>query len=456
MSDTNFHQSDELEQHLHASLHNYAPEAPERLWSGIEVRLQRRRRRMAFWWWLAGAGLALLSAEATFRFYREKQAASGSPATTNGRVERNLPGACPQHCFSSSVDISGRKAAPDDRPFGQDAGKRSNTEGESFLPGKTAVGTVDPALEQGAVQHIFNEKTHLQAGVLPEKNTPAMPEVLPERLMRVLEHRIAPSLPGLFPTTRTFRERHWQIGLTAGQVWLWQPAAPAVAHHAGHPAFPEINDNLARGWQAGISVAYNLAPHWRVRSGFNQRQTTQVSSHHATLRLMDGLCLNPNDYGPKEYEFEYALLTGSGSANMTVRIAQEDSLVTMPDDEPFTLTMHTTRRSTDWVLPFSLQYTFGRGRWQGSVQAGGLLTLPGKTSVRVDHFTEQCADLCFSNGRTPSLTIQERGKVSFSGLLGMGIEYRLAPHWILSAEPVFFGKNGQTGCSINAGLNLQF
>ncbi|MCY7329778.1 MAG: class I SAM-dependent methyltransferase, partial [Saprospiraceae bacterium] len=43
---------DELEKHLHANLRDYAPEAPDRLWAGIEARLPKQRRRPVLWWWL--------------------------------------------------------------------------------------------------------------------------------------------------------------------------------------------------------------------------------------------------------------------------------------------------------------------------------------------------------------------------------------------------------------------
>ncbi|MBK8965206.1 MAG: hypothetical protein IPM36_00730 [Lewinellaceae bacterium] len=63
---------DDLEQHLHSKLDNYAPEAPDRLWAGIEAELPKHpRRRPVLWWWLFGAGAALVFVGLAYRFARE-------------------------------------------------------------------------------------------------------------------------------------------------------------------------------------------------------------------------------------------------------------------------------------------------------------------------------------------------------------------------------------------------
>jgi len=108
------------------------------------------------------------------------------------------------------------------------------------------------------------------------------------------------------------------------------------------------------------------------------------------------------------------------------------------------------------VLPLTVQRTFSRGRWQGFVEGGGALNVPGSIAVQVEHFSEACADLCFAANHMPTLTSQERGDVSFSWLLGAGVDYRLGRHWSLSASPTLFGQKGQTGLLFNSGIHLRF
>ncbi len=61
----------------------------------------------------------------------------------------------------------------------------------------------------------------------------------------------------------------------------------------------------------------------------------------ATMRLMDGVCLNPGDPGSKEYEFQYTLKSNGNETAVTMHIAQVDSISKMPTHEPFALdTVH--------------------------------------------------------------------------------------------------------------------
>ncbi len=451
---------DDLERQLHAGLEHYAPEAPDRLWAGIEAELpKRRRRRPVLWWWLFGVGAALVFVGLAYHFATEHTIA----VPELRRVE-------PEPAVKQNIALQSAQERP--------------TKGTSTLgvisQAATHIGMTEPeAVNQPAVHFkIFNRGKDVF-----RINAP-IPDILPEKLsientgttqnLMIVEPAVALSpvkplfstlasvlkndLPKIQPfhfPVKPKRERHWEIGIASSPVWLWQAATPTDPHHGGHIAFAEHQQGAATGWQRGLTIGYGFLPHWRVTTGLLRRNTTQVSSHTATLRLMDGICLNPNDYGPKEYEFQYGLYSGAGESDLTVHIAQVDTAKTMPDDEPFVLAMRTTRRSADWVLPLTVQRAIGSGRWQGFVQAGIQMKLPGNASAQVDHFTEACIDLCFASGRMPALTVAERGKASVSWLLGAGLEYRLSPGWGLSLTPTFFGRKGQTGISLNAGLSFK-
>jgi len=258
------------------------------------------------------------------------------------------------------------------------------------------------------------------------------------------------------PKIQPVRERNWQIGANAGPVWQWQQPVTGAPGHTNHLAFTEHSEGPATGWQAGLSVLFAIRPNWQISSGLWRRTTHQVSSHTAELRLMDGVCLNPYDSGSKVYEFQYGLHSSGIESNLTVRIAQVDSMSAMPTDEPFLLTMRTSRQRTDWILPLALRRTFGRGRWQGFMEGGGTLNIPGDISVQVEHFSEICEDLCFEANHMPTLTSQERGSVSFSWLVSAGVDYSLGRNWSLQASPMLFGQKNQLGLSLSTGLNLKF
>lgn len=449
---------DDLERQLQAQLEHFAPEAPDRLWAGIEARLPRRHRRTVFWWWVSGIVAALILVGLVNRFTGESDSATPKPRD----IEIKTP-------VQQGIAIRSPQ-------------ERTGTEMATVpaLISRTTTNSRNTGLEIVAKPAAHPQVTHLDEDIPPvEAPTPGIllgkspltnagtTQILPVAIFDATpQEPLCVSLPPVskndspqiqfirFPI-KTIREWRWQIAAAAGPVWLWQTSAPSDPHHGGHIGFAEHRQGAATGWQAGVNIGYEPAPRWQVIAGLFRRQTTQIASHTATLRLMDGVCLNPNDYAPKEYEFQYHLYSGSGTSNLTVHIAQVDTANKMPDDEPFTLTMRTTRRNSDWVLPLAVQRAFGYGRWQGFVQGGLQLSLPGSATARVDHFTEACIDLCFASGRMPTLNITDREKASISWLLGAGMEYRIAPRWALSVAPTLFGKKGQTGLSVNAGLSFK-
>jgi len=390
---------DDLERQLQAQLEYFAPEAPDRLWAGIEARLpKRRRRRTVFWWWVSGIGAALILVGLVYRFTGENDSSTPKPKEIEVKVpvQQDIAIRIPQ-------ERTGTEMAPVPALM-------SRTTTNSKTTGLEIV--VKPAAHPKAIHldevtllvkapspSILVEKPPLtNAGttqILPVATFDATPlEPLCVSLPPVLKND-SPQIQFIRFPIKTIREWRWQVEAAIAPVWLWQTAAQADPHHAGHIGFAERRQGAATGWQAGINIGYEPAPRWQVITGLFRRHITQTAAHTATLRLMDGVCLNPNGYAPKEYEFQYHLYSASSTSNLTVHIAQVDTANTMPDDEPFTLDMRTTRRSLDWVLPLAVKRSFGKGLWQGFVQGGVQINLPGSASARVDHFTEAGVDLCF-------------------------------------------------------------
>lgn len=441
---------DDLEQQLRSELRDYAPEAPDQLWAGIEARLpQRRRRRPVLWWWLCGVVTAGLLTGMVYRFGGEK------PLASNIMAEEAQPIALfPASLIDANASrITTEPIATQSNSLPLKAAKHDvNSIADIPSQGQVAVPSVLPIIMLRENVASLGSQTTATHTALP------VVALLPVATLSALEHEKKSDLTFFTqaPRIEPVRDRRWKIGAVAGPVWLWQQAVTGAPGHTNHLAFAEQSEGPATGWQAGLSARFALHPRWRLNTGLWRRATTQVSSHTAELRLMDGVCLNPYDPGPKVYEFQYALHSSGNESNLTVRIAQVDTMTTMPTDEPFLLTMRTSRQRTDWVLPLTVQRTFGRGRWQGFVEGGGALNVPGSIAVQVEHFSEACADLCFEANHMPTLTSQERGDVSFSWLLGAGVDYRLGRHWSLSASPTLFGQKGQTGLLFNSGIHLRF
>jgi len=464
--DTKPEYPEDLERLLQEKLRDFAPEAPERLWSRIETALPARARRPVLGWVMGFVGLAVLSS--LFYHNQQKKTVSFTPQNDMKVAEENKDVVGGTH--------AAHRQQPGIRPYPElskspvrnrpELMLHKGQKNSSIFPGGKNISIDNQALALSFPLNLAASMQPLTASAsLPAHYLLPLPTATAHSLLppaydsRLLSMPLPLSRPPAYAEASAGKPAGtWRFaaGFEAAPVWIWQTTMPGDPHHGGQAGFAEHQQGPAIGWQAGVSVGYQVAPRWRMATGLSQRQTTQVSSHAATLRLIDGVCLNPYDSGPKEYEFHYALHSGGSESNVTVRIAQVDSISAMPADEPFLLFMRTTRHSTDWVLPLTIEHTFGRNRWQGFVQGGGQLSLPVRTQVQVDHFTEECIDLCFSGGRIPTLTAVERGKASVSWQFGAGLEYRIGSHWGLSVAPTFFGRKGQTGLSLNTGFNYAF
>jgi len=450
---------DDLERQLQAQLEHFAPEAPDRLWAGIEARLpKRRRRRTVFWWWVSGIGTALILVGLVRSFTGESDPSAPKPKSIEVKtpVQQDIAIQIPQERSGTemaTVPVLMSRTTRNPKTTGLEIVAKS-----AAHPKVNHLEEVSLTMKASAPGILLAKPPLTNAGttqILPVTTFDATPlEPLCISLPPVLEND-SPKIQSIRFSAKTIHKQRWQIGAAIAPVWLWQTASQADPHHAGHIGFAEHQQGAATGWQAGINIGYEPSPRWQVITGLFRRQTSQTAAHTASLRLIDGVCLNPNDYAPKEYEFQYNLYSGSGTSNLTVHIAQVDTANTMPANEPFTLDMRTTRRSLDWVLPLVVKRTFGKGLWQGFVQGGVQINLPGTASARVDHFTEACVDLCFATGRIPALTVKENRQVSFAWTLGLGAEYRLSKRWLLSTSPTLFGNKDQIGLSVQAGLNLK-
>lgn len=451
MKNERYHPEDELERRLRSGLGDFAPQASEQLWAGIERRLPERRRRPLAWWWL-GVGLTVLFAGVAYRLLEKRHTEtrpSDHPVTASDRLlypeaQKNLPlpqtTACSRQIMAQSV----AKNAP-------------NTAGVFSIAYAKADSTFTGEKEENAVssRSSYSDMPFLphncpifQADkrILPLAITgvPVLDKVKEYPAVPVEKARISPG---------KIRHNRFYAGMIAGPVWQWEARNP----HSAHSAVSVHTRGSAFGWQTGLAAGFNLNSQWSIYSGLWRQTTGSSVLHHATLRLKDGVLIPPVNYtDPNSYAFEYALPSGGDVTNVRVQISEIDHQTTMSDDEPFTLSMQTTHRSTDWAIPLAVQHRFGRGRWQIDLQAGSLLGIRAEREVQVDHFTEQCADLCYAIGYAPEFTVQDKEKMSISWMAGANLGCRIAPRWTIGFNPVFFGNNGQKSLTLHTTTRFEF
>jgi hypothetical protein len=245
-------------------------------------------------------------------------------------------------------------------------------------------------------------------------------------------------------------------GWTIAPVWIWQGSQSSVRSAGYLPAFTEQGGRVAKGLETGVVIGYRLSPNWSFETGLQRRVVRQELFHSATLKLMDGICLNPNDPGIKNYEFQYALQSRAGDTEVKVNISQADSTSHMAADQPFTLNMKTTRENVDWIIPLAIRRSFGSGRLKGFLRAGLSLEIPGSTRIQVEHYSEACIDLCFASGHIPSITATRPAILFLQYQISSGFTWYCTKRLGLVIEPTLFGRPGMTGFSSNASIFYRF
>jgi hypothetical protein len=437
MKNESHHPDDDLERRLRSGLEGFAPPASEQLWAGIEGRLPKKRRRRPLAWWWAGAAVMLLSG-ATYLYFGQK---AGTEA-----LREPLPATQQE-----------KRPAPDEPVTKKGlSAQKTTTPGTRTAIQKAAADIPDISLPQTAVLPLAHSTPAEIKSVLPGSISvwQTLEEVPPLPVSGLtLPARAYPAVETPLPSPRKIRRNRFYAGMIAGPFWQWESAGP----HAGHAAVREHTRGGSFGWQAGLTAGFNLNAQWSIYTGLWRQSINSSVSHHATLRLKDGILIPPAKYtDPESYAFEYALFSGGDITNVRVEISEVDHQTTMPDDEPFTLSMQTTHRRTDWAIPLAVQRRFGHGRWQIDLQAGGLLGIPAGRTVTVDHFTEQCADLCYAIGYTPEFSVQDKGHISFSWLAGANLGYRITPRWSFGLNPVFFAKNNLKNLALHTTTRFNF
>ena len=216
--------------------------------------------------------------------------------------------------------------------------------------------------------------------------------------------------------------------------------------------FHEMHSRPNKGLLVGILSRYTLHQNWRIMLGIQYIQQKQASEHQATLRLMDGVCLNPNSPDLKEYEFQYAVISNGRPSNLTIRLQQEEIGSTMPIDEPFTIQMQTLRHSSILRFPLTIERQFKINHWKYFIRGGGVFDFSIKNTFQVTHFSEACQDLCFHSDH--SLDIKSSSPTSRTDriLLGTGVERTIFKHTALRLEAFMLGKKNNLQGGLTIGL----
>lgn len=436
---------------LRQTLGEHSPEAPADAWQRLAPHLpQRKRRPFVFWFlWAARGGATLLLC--WFLKSITSPALPPDPAKNGAPAPQLQPPVSTQRLEKIAVSSVAENAA---------------TATSTALPKNDIlnIGSPQPLIE-GRQNHPVATPA---ANDIWQKNTPALigfsedsiaapfsaiPTLLQvERLLEkpAGDEKQLPELPGFTSPVllKMLKTQRFWFGIEAAPVLYMRKNRSEIA---GQLAFPETHLHPGYGWQAGVWLAAEPLKNWRVALGIRRMQETHEAAHSATLRLTDGVCLNPHDPGLKEYELQYAVVSGAEQSDLTLRLQQQD-YGTAPDDEPFTLDMKTIHRSAAWSVPLTVERRFGWGKWQAFVRGGAVVAFSEKNTVEVIHFTEACQALCFHSGHTPTIQVSKPAQVRYGWLVGAGFDRQMTHRTALRFEPFFVGQKGSIQCGMSFGI----
>ncbi|MBK9271638.1 MAG: hypothetical protein IPM48_08560 [Saprospiraceae bacterium] len=456
--------TDSTEKWLDQIIGDYCPEAPANAWQRLEQHLPQRKRRRPLAFWLS-TGVVVVAAAISIGWFLKNSEALATPTgsvekgqlivqASAGELSENLKkkkaailiekpevatsAQFSKNHFSSKYSLEGgpvlAKYWTHETPVKSTFLKNEEHEARGFLE-KTIAAT-----------HSFLEKT------APTKDLYLLEKLSDNTFPTVLLSE-NPRSELQFPTPLIkpikYKVPRYRFGFEAAPVFI---AQKNKGKRSGNLIFPEAHPRPGHGFQAGVSLFVEPLKKWRVGIIIQHLRQTHEAAHSATLRLMDGVCLNPHDPGLKEYQFHYTVVSGDKQSDLTLRLQQEEIGSTMPVDEPFTLDMKTAYHSASWRVPFTVERKFGAGKWHGFVRGGAVVDFSEKTKIKVTHFTEACQDLCFHSGHLPTISSSSPSKTELGWLAGVGFEREVSRGTALRVEPFVVGRKGLMQCGLSVGL----
>ncbi|MBL7825304.1 MAG: hypothetical protein JNJ57_01645 [Saprospiraceae bacterium] len=431
---------------LKRTLKDHRPEVPNNAWDRLEPFLPQKKRRRLWPFWMIGFAavvLCLLTAipvmiRSSTSTIPDRVHANGNPILQKSGIEQEKPIVAPPVIVPASQ-------VPSDMKTNSDQSIRAAQTQPPSIP-------VSMNSQNGAWAH--PEKNDEKPVPPPTVDiallTPSPPSLLTTEFSSL---NIIPQLPAI-PLVNSIdvlprkapRSKYF-INLEAAPILVLQK----MKHHltTGDGA-GKTYAHAGTGWQSGVFVGISPFRNWKIAVGLQyERQGFEVM-HSNTFRIKDGVCLNPNATGLKEYEFNYQIASGAQTSNYTLRLQQQHLDATMADDEPFNVDMRTKHFTQTWRIPFVVERQFKAGKWTGFIRGGATIDVGSKTSIQVAHYNEVCEALCFQTGIEPLVASSAKSAISVGWLTGAGLERPILPHLALRVQPFIQGNSS----SYNLGLGL--
>jgi hypothetical protein len=233
---------------------------------------------------------------------------------------------------------------------------------------------------------------------------------------------------------KSLSQMKYFVKIDGGPITTIHSGAPEMM--AGMLNFSTHTMSKEIGMQTGLSLQLVPNEKWKFGLGVNRSYLIYHASHTASLRLMDGICLNPDSPDPKEYAFSYNVTNGRSSSTINLRLSEENQGTPLDSTEVFNIEMGMHKETVSWAIPITAERViYTKGDWSVFAKGGLNFGVSSYSNETITHFSESCANLCFNHGFSPSVLNQKSNQITTGIILGMSVEWLLSPRMRLVMNP---------------------
>ncbi|MCC7245280.1 MAG: hypothetical protein IT269_06350 [Saprospiraceae bacterium] len=321
-------------------------------------------------------------------------------------------------------------------------------------------------LEQPTPENIKTETIPALAFIRPEALEPVPYPVLTVSSMEEKSLATPATVPIQPVQSRIQTNSGWYFGLAVapGITTEKAKAPPASSMRPRLTSTPERETYVLDYWlKAGKKAKNKLG----FETGIGFRELDRTATHTPRFRFREGMS-QPGNPGAQNYDFSYDLDSYGGSSEVTVRMSQVDTGVTIPDDTPLSLTITTRQKTQLLQIPLLARYDLGYKNWDFNVKAGLVGKYFLKNDLEIAAENSQGSPLQIRQGQSSQrLNVQRPGALFLGYQVSAGVEWRPSAKWGIALEPTFaadFERENtqgrklprQSAFTLNTGVNYYF
>ncbi|MCB0532885.1 MAG: hypothetical protein H6574_08970 [Lewinellaceae bacterium] len=239
----------------------------------------------------------------------------------------------------------------------------------------------------------------------------------------------------------------------------------------GSKSFQEEQSSQGMAVYAGLGLERRISPNFSLLTGLDYQRVSLTAGHQAKLQFGDRDNDPHHGHGgppkPHDHDFSYQLNTSSGPIQVTVRVSEVDSTLSIPDQEGVELDIRRKEVQQYLSIPLLAKFNLGQKRVHFQFKGGLLADILLKRDNTITEI--QCLNprLRIEQNTAPQTEHDGFKPVSLSYLASAAVAIDLTSRFSLQLEPMLIGglttrqtdsriSTSRTAAGMNLGLSLNF